>query len=343
MYQNLKNLKFILFVWLFCVGAHNAPAQEKFNARKFIGQVLYLYSPTHNDLIAKYNKMPISVHLPNTTFNVGKHIDYMFYITDTINKTIILHDLPQMVYEITNDYANRGSYAYLEKNKITYNVGDNYICYYINPQKEFIMKQIRAFPSMQMASIVPKKFHTENYYRFLKNNNSEVPTQKHGIYGLLQEWNAYQHATRVAFNIKRYYEREGYTDITLWEDFFANYYEYQMAYSEFKYFILKYLEYAENAQPEFYEKMLQDANFKKTYIEIDKNYEDTIVQFNLYKPAVFSLLSKAGITTEETSMEGFSLLFLDRVGINTYANIEKLFKDALEDEALKEIDKKIRK
>ena len=78
----------------------------------------------------------------------------------------------------------------------------------------------------------------------------------------MQEWNAYQHATKVAFNVKRYYEREGYTDITLWEDFFANYYEYQMAHLEFKYFILKYLEYSENAQPEFYEKLSKDVNFK---------------------------------------------------------------------------------
>ena len=338
----MKNFSFILFVWLSCVGVHHTSAQEKFNARKFIGQVLYLYSPTHNDLIDKYSKTPTSVHLPNTTFNVGKRVDYMFYITDTINKTIILHDLPQMVYEITNDYANRGSYAYLEKNKITYNAGDNYICYYINQQTEYTMKQIRSFPSIQIANIIPKKLHTENYYRFLKNSNPEVPTQKYGIYGLMQEWNAYQHATKVAFNVKRYYEREGYTDITLWEDFFANYYEYQTAYSEFKYFILKYLEYAENSQPDFYENLLKDAKFKKTYIEIDKNYEDTIAQFNLYKPAVFSLLNKASVTTEETSMEGFSLLFLDRVGINTYGNIDKLFREALEDDALKQIEKKIK-
>lgn len=338
----MKNLKFILYFFLTCVSLHHTLAQGKFNARKFIGQILYLYSPTHNDLLDKYNKTPTTVHLPNTTFNVGKRIDYMFYITDTTNTAIILNNLPQMVYEITNDYANKGAYAYLEKNKITYNAGDNYICYYISPQKEYTMKQIRVPASIQIANLIPKKLHTENYYRFLKNNNVETPTQKYGIYGLMQEWNAYQHATKLAFNVKRYYEREGYTDITLWEDFFANYYEYQTAHSEFKYFILKYLEYVENAQPAVYESLLKDTNFKKTYIEIDNVYLETITQFNLYKSAVFSLLSKAGITTEETTMEGFSLLFLDRVGINTYGNIDKLFIDALEDEALKEIDKKLR-
>ncbi|GAB4128691.1 MAG: hypothetical protein OHK0045_20540 [Raineya sp.] len=289
-------------------------------------------------MLDRYYKTNSVVHLPSATINIGRHLDFMVYLTDTTHRDIMIHEIPLMVHEIYHDYTRRGAYAFLENTPDAFEPGKEYLLFYFDEQKEIFSELISTFPASEMAKAIPNHLKEERFNTFIASNNPIMLPQKIGFLGLLDEWNAFHHQTLMAFETKEFYERESFQDARHWEGFFSNYYDSYHAYSEFKYFILKYLQYAKYKHPKVYEKIMFSQAIKGIYTEIDKRYAQTIENFENYKPLVKAFLSKKGIEITEEVYNGNTILFIRGVGVDTHDRIYKLYMQSLEDEELRMLD-----
>ena len=323
----------------------DAQDMSRLSARKFVRQVLQIYSPLHHEMLERYYKIPNKLVLPNIVMQIGRPIDYIYYIADTSRKELILHSLPSAIHETAHNFGQRMAYYYLYEHQISYNnVEDNYFAYWLDHRDLVLINQRRTFPANELAPFIDKKLQGERFALMIDSQNKAIIPQKNGVYGLLEEWYAYYHESLMAFNLRRIYEREVFmNDIRNWEDFFATYYESHTSYWELKYYLLKYLEYAENVHPEVFKKVMADAQFRKVFGLLDQQYQSLTQHFEQYKKSVFELIERLGYQTREQNIEGQHLLFIGDVGILTYQNIEKEYQKALQDKALLEIERLLKK
>ncbi len=308
------------------------------SARKYAIQFLRVYSREHAHLLEKYYQTNSIVHLPSATINIGRHLDFMIYLTDTTHRDVIIHEIPLMIHEMYHDYSRRGAYRYLESNPKIFQAGKEYLLFYFDNTKEIFTEMIPSFPAQEIAKVIPTHLQKERYKTFIATNNLAMLPQKIGFFGLLDEWNAFYHQTWLAFESKEFYERESYQDANHWEGYFSNYYDSYHAYVEFKYYILKYLQYAKHKYPKIYEKIVLHSEAKAIYKEIDERFRKVLEEFNQYKPLVFKFLEKKGIPIAQEVHHEHTILFIRGVGIDTQDRIFKLYEKALEDEELKTID-----
>ncbi|NJK84076.1 MAG: hypothetical protein HC912_10030 [Saprospiraceae bacterium] len=68
-------------------------------------QVLQIYSPLHHEMLERYYKIPNKLELPNIVMQIGRPIDYIYYIADTSRKELILHSLPSAIHETAHNLA----------------------------------------------------------------------------------------------------------------------------------------------------------------------------------------------------------------------------------------------
>jgi hypothetical protein len=313
-------------------------SQGQISARKYTIQILRIYSPEHALLLDKYYKTNSIVHLPSATINIGRHLDFMAYLTDTTHRDVIIHEIPLMIHEIYHDYSHRGAYGFLEKNPDSFEPGQNYMIYYFDEKSEILTDIYNTFPAHEMAKTVPHSLKEERFKIFIADHNMALLPQKMGIHGLLDEWNAFYHQTLMAFETKEFYERESFQEAKHWEGFFSNYYDSYHAYVEFKYFILKYIQYAKYKHSKMYEKIILDSKIKEIYKEIDTRYKKVLEDFEKYKPLVANFLDSKNIRISEEIHDGNKILFIQGVGIETYHHVFRLYQKALEDEELRMID-----
>jgi len=308
------------------------------SARKYVIQFLRVYSPEHALMLERYYKTNSVVHLPSATINIGRHLDFMAYLTDTTHRDILIHEIPLMVHEIYHDYSRRGAYTFLEKNPDVFEADKEYLLFYFDEKKELLCELLQTFPSHEIAKAVPNDLKEEKFKTFVATTNLAMLPQKNGFLGLLDEWNAFYHQTLMAFETKEFYERESFQDAKHWEGFFSNYYDSYHAYAEFKYFVLKYLQYAKHKHPKVYEKLVLNLAIKTIYAEIDKRYSQVIKDFENYKPLVIDFLGKKGVPITEEEHNGHTILFIQGIGVDTQDRIYKLYMKALEDDELKTLD-----
>jgi len=344
-----------LLTTLLCVMGAQLFAQQDIshiNARKFIRQVLLIYSPEEYAMLETYYRTPSEFTLSNATFKIGRHIDFLNYIMDTTRKDLAVNSVPVMVHEMTHLYANRRAYALIEKRKLSFAPGDKYLCISLDTTREMLVKLKPTPPARFMAATVPEPLRENKYYDFIATDNETVMPQKEGIYGLLDEWHAYMHSARVAFSLHGFYEREAFygaltTDYSEqplhddkpWKDFFANFYEMYLPYIEFKYYILQYLAYCKQHQPEVYDYIIfEDRAFRAAYRAVDEAYKQVIEQFRAYKPRVIELLTKLSIEVSEENMGGQYFMFINEAGIATYQSLYEAFEKEIQKQELSEID-----
>lgn len=330
----MKKILLLYFVLFGLVGE----VFSQISARKYTIQILRIYSPEHAQMLDKYYKTNSVVHLPSATINIGRHLDFMAYLTDTTHRDIIIHEIPLMVHEIYHDYTRRGAYTFLENNPDIFEAGKEYLLFYFDEKKELFCELIPTFPSNEIVKAVPNMLKEDRFKTFIATTNQTFLPQKIGFLGLLDEWNAFYHQTLMAFETKEFYERESFQNAKHWEGFFSNYYDSYHAYPEFKYFILKYLQYAKYKHPKIYEQIILNPAIKTIYTEIDKRYTQTIKDFEKYKPLVKQFLGKKGIQITEEEHNGHTILFIQGVGVDTYDRIYKLYMNSLEDEELRMLD-----
>jgi hypothetical protein len=145
-----------------------------------------------------------------------------------------------------------------------------------NIQYYLVYPKNPLFPSIDVVNEIPTNLRTFRFdtYMIAKPIQS---TQSSGIIGLMEEFNAYYHGSKVVFDIFPLFKEKYPTRVACeWPSKFTSNAD---AFYEFDFFIKEYLLYAKSHNPELYNELKNDYMFKLIYQTIRRNFGNMISQY----------------------------------------------------------------
>jgi len=204
-----------------------------------------------------------------------------------------------------------------------------------------------TFPSKKISSMLPdslkepkmvSKLRIETYIDPASLNPS---TQSQGIFGLLDEFDAYYHGMKAQFDIHRYYDTASHRKSRV--DSIKTYLSFTWGnlYSgrEFKIFILTYLLHAKKHEPKIYRELLDNAPFIEAFLSIDRDFERLVSDVLLYKEGVLKELSERGVSVKEQD----DWIIIENSYVQNSFRAPDAYREALEQPELQAIMKELRK
>lgn len=120
-----------------------------------------------------------------------------------------------------------------------------------------------VFPSSEIAAGIPEALRTSRFETYVNTDESLV-SNTYGIYGLLNEFAAYCWDSNTSWRLREYRHSNGWYRES---DSFT-------AYAEFRFFILRYMLYAQEHHPEVYQGILDNDSFRLAFSTLDSIFGD---------------------------------------------------------------------
>ncbi len=258
-------------------------------------EILQKYDPEALEIINTYQNAPLKYNFDGVQITLGAHTHFMEYIKGNTEENIIKH-INTAVHEMNHGYTSVASYAHLQQNKkIKYNFEDEFYLYFINSKEKILVKLSPTFPSVKLARVIPKNLQTFRFSTYIKGSSS---TQEHGIYGLLDEMNAYYIGTRTSFLLYDYFLNERKAEGQEWLEYMQDIDGTLYAYLEFKYYILKYLLYAQTQHAAIYQEIMQNKAFKTAFLKIDQNFGQLAADYFQRREKLLNDLQSKGFSVK---------------------------------------------
>jgi len=191
--------------------------------------------------------------------------------------------------------------------------------YYISPKIEIEVSTTRIFKSNELNNMVPSDWKNKifRYDAYINGTgkDKEIASVAEGIYGLMDEFDAYYQSTRAVVELYGYYKTfAGYTEPYYWTLYLSNCYSSIFAYYEFRLFIAWYLKYARKNYPEIYQGIIQNKKLKAAFTLIDISYEKVVKQYFENRKIILENINKAGRKKAEISDNYFIIVNKNQKG-----------------------------
>ena len=237
------------------------------------------------------------------------------------------HDLVKstntVVHEVNHGYTGK---LYLKMLKDAgKSIGNNdYSVFYLGNRQARLVEHAKVYETSEMNTVFPKNLITLRYETYVYPSESIMGSQQYGVYGLLDELNAYYWGTKTSFDFYEYYNTK-YNSAEGWGDFFYGIYGTYYAYLEFKSYILVYMIYAKQNHKDVYDGIMEDEDFLYAFKQVDENWTDLILQYNKLKDKIIATQKNNGLEISETD----EFMIINGMGSGTFMKTYNIFKDEL--------------
>lgn len=191
------------------------------------------------------------------------------------------------------------------------------LCVFPDPTSEIVVRESETFPARESKRACPEFLRAR--YRFtgyVDNPNDTHATQQSGIFGLLNELNAYNCGFTSQLELLGYLAREPARHRRFWGEYLTAPQGTMDAAQEFRGFILAYLDYARQAHPAVYREVLANQEFVRAYRKLQTVFPR---QVEAYLAALPGLARRLG-----GRIEGERLSLGDRLFVLTGAGYLEL-------------------
>jgi len=268
---------------------------DRADLQSAVDELLRTYSPTGWDIIDHCRRCPTTLDCGGVTVKINSCPDYTAYVRSRTPNSIIA-GLIDVVHEMTHEYQSRIAYAMLAERGIKPR-GERYHAYYFG-EGTMLVRQTAVYRTAEMQGLFPTELRTVRFpiYIFPASDNG---AQIDGIYGLLDEYNAYYLGTKAALDFLPYYRDSRASTPEDWLSFFDNMNRYYFAQVEFRLFILNYLRYAKAHHPDVYAGIMANADFRRAFYTVDAGFTKLVRNYFAAKKPIFAQLRSAGYTVSE--------------------------------------------
>jgi hypothetical protein len=209
----------------------------------------------------------------------------------------LLERFETVVHESVHHLDNKNSSKYRDQNQIKAQCES----YYLADGVQISLAMCKVFSSKKLDKLVPDSI-TDKIFRYpdyvLGKGDLLPPSSKFfGIFGLLEEMNAYYHGTKASFELYEYYKSNrcsGFKDAHAWANYLKNIASHHFAYFEFKLFISWYLQCAKQEYPDVYKKLMAHQKLRVIYTLVDDQYGQLIKDYYVMLHQLVKDLNEAG-------------------------------------------------
>lgn len=283
----------IVFFMVLSIKMHAASTRET------ILQLLKDYSPSGHYLVTRVQDLPEKKELYLGAKKIEVPIlkeDLMTWVHGDTEKDI-LTSIADVVHEMCHYYTDNMAYRLLTERKVKVSFEDYYEAYYTGGKNDILVKRTKVFNTREIAAAIPESLRT---FRFsYVNADKPRASQLLGIYGLLDEFNAYYYGTKTAVDMYPHYRDKMEPGLDRWVLFFDEVDSVSFAYPEFKFFILKYLLYARTNHPQVYQEMIKNRELFQAFFTIDQNFAQLMAEYFKIKEEIYESLRQEGYTVTE--------------------------------------------
>ena len=220
-----------------------------------------------------WNPAEFLVFAPYTEENIVKSLPVVVHEC--------FHGLERYGQDLVSQYCGRGDFAYR----------CNY--FYFEKDNFAIVKRTETFPSRELVVLFPDSIQSRFlYFPYIKEFSDIVSTQQSGIFGLLSEFNAYYRSAKTTADMFPYYEKLG--PEADWMRFLIDITFNLYACYEFKYYILTYLQFAEQYHPSIYKQLINHKPFIYDFFENQRLIDELFAYYLEGREYSFKLLESYG-------------------------------------------------
>lgn len=310
------------------------------DAKTRLMEFLEQYSPDSHDMMVRLSQLGNQYKIGSSQITLSPEQSPLTWVRERTEKGII-ESLNTVVHECMHGFTSRYAFQMLEENPpADYEFGQDYSVFYISPDEMYLVKHSDVFTSNKLKQEIPKPLRTFRYNPYIAPRDNNLGSQIQGIYGLMDEWNAYYHGTRTAYDLFDYYKNKAQDkDKKVYLDHVSNLAGTYFAYYEFKYYILKYLEMARQDYPDRYQELMDNTEMRKAYTAIDDRFTALVDLFEERLDTIETLVTSDNYTSVYRQ-DGF--YFIGSNGVGIFSDEANLLKKELETDALKRLDQAIR-
>ena len=222
----------------------------------------------------------------------SSQLDLMVLVTEGKDEQAIVKSLNVVVHEVTHN-VNSCMAAVVLKEEFarTSDRFQNVFYFYLKNHQFILVERTPTFPARKMIDSFPEELRTF-HFDYIDTDKEYQSTQIHGIYGLVDEMNAYYLGSQTAYDLYSWYQQFGAK--ANWHDYFEGVNSTLYACLEFKLYVLKYLIYARKHHPDKYSGIINNKNLIKTFLEVDQNVSDLVDTYFVKKKELYKQLHDYG-------------------------------------------------
>ncbi len=221
-------------------------------------------------------------------------IDYIlthkhtFDILHYIHNTESVDDLNTTVHEASHAYAASA-------------INQNAMTLFISPDDTARIVYTKTFPSKEIVPDIPEKLRISRFNTYIAAPVSPTSTQYFGVYGLLDELNAYYQGTAVVCDLFDYYAKTYFRkDRGPYFDYLSGIYSTYFAYYEFKYYIYTYLLYAARKHPRVYVGIIGNKEFIRALQKVLRRFAALVQKVPEIENRLDTLMREKGLSLQRT-------------------------------------------
>ncbi|MBN1797502.1 MAG: hypothetical protein JW822_02930 [Spirochaetales bacterium] len=175
--------------------------------------------------------------------------------------------------------------------------------FYINREITILVEcdYTNLFYAAELRKTIPEHLRTHRFGTYIypgPNNEAEQPDYfDSGIYGFLDEFNAYYQGCLFSYNIYPFFRDKLEQTKETWFGYIGNLMGSYNAYAEFKYYILTYLLHAQQLNSDIYDDILDNKPYRIAFTMIDDKFGDLINMIDKRCENLVGYLNQKGFST----------------------------------------------
>ena len=298
------------------------------------------YSPSSHYAMQALAELPNQFNIKGTQITTSGATSFLTWISERNEKGII-ESLNTVVHESLHGFTSRYALQMLQENPpADYQFGDDYSAFYMSKNEIYLVKHTEVFTSNVLKKRIPKELRTFRFNPYIAPKDNHLGSQVQGIYGLMDEWNAYYHGTKTAYDLFGYYRSKALDkDQKVYLEHVSNLAGTYFAYYEFKYYILKYLEVAKANYPKVYADIMANESLRKVYGAIDEQFNSLLGLFETRLDTIENLVASENRSSVYRE-DGY--YFIGSSGVGLFSEEASKLKAELSKPSMVRLDKSFR-
>jgi hypothetical protein len=249
--------------------------------RAFALDVLARYAPDGRAIIARYESTPWAYRLSDRSISMSP-TDFMDFV-QARGPVDIVAALPTAVHETCHSYSRKLTWQVLCE---THQPWRESLALPMGPGTELLVPLTPVFPSAAIAPRIDVSLREARYRTYIATDNANQTTQSKGIYGLLDELNAYRWGTRTAIDLLAWHQREGPRTRQSWTKGLQAVEGVYPARAQMTLFILTWLLEARIHHPIAYRAFIENTAAVKAFVTIDDVFARDIERYARVKAEI---------------------------------------------------------